>query len=127
MDRRVYTQDTLDEYIETKVCLDDKTLYKYYTENKPKEFRSRLSKLTTQKDLKKIVLTVCTDVLRPFVYKMIKQLSSKMNKYGNLIISGGEAFNLYFEKGDLVTSILNLYQTLTLAIQNSLVKSKLSI
>ena len=70
----MYTQDTLDEYIETKVCLGDKTLYKYYTEKvKTKEFRSRLSKLTSQKELKKIVLTVCTDVLRPFVYKLIKQ------------------------------------------------------
>ena len=104
MDRRVYTQDTLDEYIETKVCLGDKTLYKYYTEGKTKEFRSRLSKLTSQKDLKKIVLTVCTDVLRPFVYKLIKRLSSNMNKYGNLIISGGEAFNLYFDKRDRVVT-----------------------
>ena len=104
MDARMYTQDTLEKFIISKACLDDKTLYKYYTENKVKEFRARLGRLTTQKELSKIILTICTDVLRPLVYKLIKRMSKDVNKYGNLIISGGEAFNIYFDKEDRVVT-----------------------
>ena len=39
MDTRIYSQDTLDKYIISNVCQDDKTLYKYYTDGKTKEFR----------------------------------------------------------------------------------------
>ena len=98
MDTRIYTKEALDEYVRVKVCMDDKTLIKYYDEGKIREFRSRLGRLTNGEDLSKVVLTVCTDVLRPLTYSVIKQMSRSLSNYGNLIISGGEAFNIYFPK-----------------------------
>ena len=98
MDTTTYSQEAIDKYILTTVCLDDKTLYNYFTEGKVKEFRTRLRRKTDQKSLLKIALTLCTDVWRPRIYKIVKRMQTNMKPYGNLIISGGEAFNIYLPK-----------------------------
>ena len=98
MDTTIYSKEAIERYIKTTVCLDDKLLYKYFTEGKTKEFRARLRKTTDQKSILKIALTLCTDIWRPRVYKIIKRMSKLMAPYGNLIVSGGEAFNLYLPK-----------------------------
>ena len=102
MDDRIYTSDVIDQYIISQVCQDDKTLYKYYTEGDIKKYRARLSRVTDQKTISKIALTLCTDTLRPIIYELIGIMSKNLSKYGNLIISGGEAFNLYFDKKDRI-------------------------
>ena len=102
MDTTIYSQEAIDKYILTTVCLDDKTLYKYFTEGKVKEFRARLIRKTDQKTLLKVALTICTDLWRPRIYKIIKRMQTNMKPYGNLIVSGGEAFNLYLPKAHRV-------------------------
>ena len=102
MDTGVYSQDNIDKYILSTVCLDDKTLHKYFTDGKVKEFRARLKTKMDQKSLTKIALTLCTDVWRPRIYKVIKRMQKNMKPYGNLIVSGGEAFNIYLPKAHRV-------------------------
>ena len=65
---------------------------------KPKSSGVRLSKLIDQKKMSKIALTLCTDAMRDYIYKIIKQMNTLLEPYGNLIVSGGEAFNLYLSK-----------------------------
>ena len=116
MDTKVYSQETIDNYIISTVCLNDKTLYNYFTEGKVKEFRLRLRRKTDQKALSKIALTLCTDIWRPRIYKIIKRMQTNMKPYGNLIVSGGEAFNLYLPKanrvitGDIDTKFVPVYK-----------------
>ena len=104
MDTGIYSQATLDKYIISNVCQDDKTLYKYYTDGKTKEFRGRLSKLIDQKKMSKIALTLCTDVMRDYIYKIVQQMNKLLAPYGDLIVSGGEAFNLYLSKESRVVT-----------------------
>ena len=104
MDTKIYSQAVLDDYVLSTVCLGDKTLYKYFKDDKVKEFRTRLKSRIDQKALSKIALTLCTDVLRQRIYKLIQQMQKDMKSYGNLIVSGGEAFNLYLPKDSRVVT-----------------------
>ena len=103
----MYSEAATYLYIYEVVCLKDKLLYKYYSENKVSLFRKRWVKLGTNKALRKLILTEVTNALRPFIYKIINKLSYELYKYwGNLIIAGGEAFNQHVKKlGDrIITS-----------------------
>jgi len=101
-----YTVETLDEFIRKTVCLEDPVLYKYYQEVDQKRFRARLSRLTTNDfDYMTSVYTFVTNVLRDYIYEIIGKLTLYMKPFGEIILTGGEAFNSYFDVEDkIVTS-----------------------
>ena len=51
-----------------------------------------------EENISTVLLTILTNVLRPYLYDIISKLNEKMKKYGQFIISGGEAFNLNVPK-----------------------------
>ena len=66
MDTDIYSDDTIEKFIKSKVCQGDATLYTYYKKNQVKKFRERLNKVGKQDLIEKVSQTICTDVLRKF-------------------------------------------------------------
>lgn len=106
MDRNIYSEKTTFTFIQDTVCLKDKLLKEYFYNNKISLFRKRWAKMGSEKELSKIIQTLVTDTLRGLIYELINNLSSNLYKYwGNLIVSGGEAFNMQVNMSDrMVTS-----------------------
>ena len=102
MDTDIYSDDTIEKFIKNKVCQKDATLYTYYKKNQVKKFRERLNKVGDQELIDKVTQTICTDVLRRLIYDMIRRMYKKLLPYGKMIVSGGEAFNIYLPKGSRV-------------------------
>jgi hypothetical protein len=101
-----YSEKTIQEFIKSKLCQDDDILYKYYENDKVKKFRNRLSKIKNiDNDVKNVVQTCITDATRDIIRTTIGSLGLYMRPFGDLIVSGGEAFNAYFDRDTrIVTS-----------------------
>ena len=57
-----------------------------------------LSREDVEDNIRSILITIITNVLRPILYNTLYELNEGMGDYGQFIISGGEAFNLNVEK-----------------------------
>lgn len=57
-----------------------------------------LSKEDVEDNIRSILITIITNVLRPILYNTLSELNEGMGSYGQFIISGGEAFNLNVKK-----------------------------
>ena len=105
MDARLYTEDTIRKYLLKNLCKGDKVLLKYYDEGKVREFRKRLSTRHKDTNLKEMLYVYVTDTVRDIAYKIIGELSEHMKPMGDLVISGGDAFNMQLPRVDrIVTS-----------------------
>ena len=94
----VYIDKTVNAFVLDKLCRGDKLLHKYYQEVNVEKFRKRLISVgVTDDDVKTVVQTFITDAVRDVVYKIIKVLTLYLKSYGDLIISGGEAINMYIK------------------------------
>jgi hypothetical protein len=86
----------------------DEKLKKYYTRNQAgdlKKFRQRIHTNYPTKDFEKMIYVFITDVVRGILLDTIGELSTFLKPMGNLIISGGEAFNLHMPVHDrIITS-----------------------
>jgi hypothetical protein len=98
MDGDYYSQKTINNFIKKTVCHGDAILLKYYQDGKIKSFRRRLEILKVNpKDIQKIIYTYVTDTIRDIILDTIGNLTKYMEPMGDMIISGGEAFNFYFD------------------------------
>jgi len=104
MDVRLYSEDTIRKYIFKHLCKRDKVLLKYYDEGKVREFRARLSSRHKDTNLKEMLYVYVTDTIRDIVYKIIGELSEYMKPMGDLVISGGDAFNMQLPRVDRVVT-----------------------
>jgi len=106
MDRNYYSEKTINEFIKKNVCFGDKLLYKYYLSDKIKSFRNRLKILKiTRKQIEKNIYVYITDSFRDIILGFVGKLTLFLNPMGDLVISGGEAFNSYFDQANrIVTS-----------------------
>jgi hypothetical protein len=106
MDRDYYSDKTINNFIKKDICQNDKLLYKYYETVQVKKFRRRLQILKIdQKVLEQSIYVYITDSVRDIILNFVGKLTQFLHPMGDLIISGGEAFNTYFDKGDrIVTS-----------------------
>ena len=106
MDTGYYTNKTVDRFIKLKLCQSDKKLYKYYINGDIKRFRKRLSKMPEAcSNIEQVVYTCITDSLRDIIYKIINNLTIYMSPMGDLIVTGGEAFNTFFPRDNrIITS-----------------------
>jgi hypothetical protein len=104
MDTRLYSEDTIRKYLLKNLCKGDKVLLKYYDEGKVREFRKRLSTRHKDANLKDILYVYVTDTIRDIIYKIIGELSEHMKPMGDLVISGGDAFNMQLPRADRVVT-----------------------
>ena len=105
MDTQYYSTGTVDKFIRKSLCNNDKLLYKYYLNDDVKRFRSRLIKVGDPKGIELVIFTLITDSIRDIILLTISSLTEYMKPFGDMIITGGEAFNTFFERKDkIVTS-----------------------
>jgi hypothetical protein len=80
-------------------------LRKYYKTDNLAAFRKTSHRVHKNESFEKIVYAVVTDSVRDIVLKTAGELSEFLKPMGDLVISGGEAFNMYLDRKDrLVTS-----------------------
>lgn len=104
MDRRLYSDDTIRKYLMKNLCKGDKVLLKYYDDDNVSAFRKRLHTRHKDADLKDMLNVYVTDTIRDIIYKIVGDLSEYMKPMGNLVISGGDAFNMYLPRSERVVT-----------------------
>lgn len=99
MDINYYSEKTINNFIKKNVCHNDPILLKYYQDGKIKSFRRRLEILKVDpKEIQKVVYVYVTDTIRDIILDTIGNLTKYMEPMGDLVVSGGEAFNFYFDR-----------------------------
>lgn len=106
MDNDYYSNEIIDNFIKKTVCQNDETLYKYYESNDIKKFRRRLEILKVpHKTIETIIYTWVVDILRSVIHTVVGDLTIFLKPMGDLVVTGGEAFNIYMERKDrIITS-----------------------
>jgi len=100
-----YSEKTIQDFVKSRLCQNDSVLYKYYEEDEVTKFRKRLVRLgNTDDDIKTVVQTCITDAVRDILRNLIGELGLYMKPFGDLIISGGEAFNAYFDRDSRIVT-----------------------
>ena len=108
MDDQIYSKVAIEKFMNENLFFKDAKLKKYYDRNLPRDFgkfRARVKSTHTDKDFEKIMYVFVTDSIRDIILDTIGELTQFLNSSGDLIVSGGEAFNLYVEfKDRIITS-----------------------
>ena len=108
MDSSFYSDKAIQKFVKTTLCQGDKKLYNHYMNDDVFNFRERLSRKFTkeqQDKIEQVVYSCVTDSIRDIIYEIIGKISKLMKYAGDVIITGGDAFNMYFEKDDrIITS-----------------------
>jgi len=108
MDSSFYSENTIKDFVKKYLCQGDAKLYGHYVNGRVGKFRERLSRKfsdISQKNIEQVVYACITDSIRDIILETIGKLTTEMHSYGDLIVTGGEAFNMYFEKTDrIITS-----------------------
>lgn len=108
MDEQIYPKFTIDKFINENVLFKDEKLKKYYerdASNDVSKFRSRVHSSYSDQSFEKIVYVIVTDSIRDIILDTIGDLTDFLSSSGDLIVSGGEAFNMYVDFNDrIITS-----------------------
>jgi hypothetical protein len=108
MDTDIYPEATIQKYLDENLLFKDAKLKKYYERNEQRDlgkFRYRVTTTHKNKDFEKIVYFTVTNALRDIILETTGEISEHMKTMGDVIVSGGEAFNLYVEyKNRIVTT-----------------------
>lgn len=103
MDVNYYSEKNINTFLKKNVCHGDDILLKYYHTGNIKGFRRRLEILkVSPKDIQKVVYVYVTDTIRDIILDVIGNLTKYMQPVGDIVISGGEAFNIYFDRDSRV-------------------------
>lgn len=105
MDQYMYNDSTLKQFMRKNLFFDDPVLERYYERGDIKSFRSRLMRSHKNESLEKMLYAFVTDISRDIIMKTVGEITRFMNPIGDVIISGGEAYNYYVDKSKrIVTS-----------------------
>lgn len=108
MDEKIYPKSTIDRFVDEHLLFKDAKLKKYYERNEQrdlKKFRDRVHTKYPNKNFEKIVYVIITDSIRDIILETVSRINDVMKSMGDLIVSGGEAFNMYVPYGDrIITS-----------------------
>ena len=105
MDTEIYSEAVINRFIKKNLFFNDPVLEKYYETDNIAAFRKRVARLHKNESFEKIVYAIVTDSVRDIVLNTAAELSEFLKPMGDLIISGGEAFNMYLDRKDrIVTS-----------------------
>lgn len=126
MDTGYYSKKTIEEFIKSTLCQDDTLLYKYYQDVDVQKFKSRLSRFRDIDDnISKFVQTCITEVTRDVIINIIEELTLFMKPFGDLIMSGGAAFNAYFDTDNrIITTDIDTKFTPLFKVDGKLITSK---
>jgi len=100
MDTEIYSEAAIQKFLNENFLFKDAKLKKYYDRNEQRDlgkFRYRVQTTYGKKDFEKVVYLLITNSLRDIILETIGEISEHMKNMGDLIVSGGEAFNLYVE------------------------------
>jgi hypothetical protein len=101
----MYNDSTLKQFMRKNLFFDDPVLERYYERGDIKSFRSRLMRSHKNESLEKMLYAFVTDISRDIIMKTVGEITRFMNPIGDVIISGGEAYNYYVDKSKrIVTS-----------------------
>ena len=104
MDNRLYSDETIRKYIFKNLCKGDKVLLKYYDNDNLSAFRKRLQTKYKDANLKDMLNVYVTDTIRDIVYKIVGELSEFLKPMGSVVISGGDAINMYLPRSERVVT-----------------------
>jgi hypothetical protein len=108
MDDKIYSKAAIDKFMNENLFFKDAKLKKYYDRNLQRDFgkfRARVKSTHADKDFEKIIYVFVTDSIRDIILDTIGDLTQFLSSSGDLIVSGGEAFNLYVDFNDrIITS-----------------------
>lgn len=100
MSTKIYSKSKIDGYENENLFFRDEKLKKYFNRNEQQDlrkFRERVHTKYPDKKFEKMMYLFVTDSIRDIIIETIAELSSHMKGAGDMIISGGEAFNLYMD------------------------------
>ena len=108
MDEKSYSKVAIDKFMNENLLFKDEKLKKYFDRNEQRDlakFRSRVHQKFSNNNFEKIMYVLVTDSIRDIILDTISELTEKFKASGDLIVSGGEAFNLYVDFNDrIITS-----------------------
>ena len=104
MDDKYYSPETIENFIRYKLCLNKKKLLETFENNNVKKFRKLLSKYSDRKKIQTVVYACVTDAIRPIILSIISELSVFLRPMGDMVVTGGEAFNMYFPRDHRVVT-----------------------
>ena len=98
-----------DSFIKSKLCQGDDTLYRYYQNDDTKRFRARLARLYNTKEggdnINSVVMSMVSASCRDIIYNVIGLISKEFRSMGDMIVTGGDAFNVYMKPDDRITTV----------------------
>lgn len=108
MDEQIYSEAVISKFINENLYFNDSKLKKYYERDLQRDlgkFRNRVVTTHSQKSFEKMVYVFVTDSIRDIILDTIGEVTEYLKNTGDLIVSGGEAFNIYMDYKDrIVTS-----------------------
>lgn len=123
MDHVYYSDKTIQDFEKRVVCQGDDKLYRYFTEGDILKFRKAL-KPDSFKTIEQAVYVYITDALRDIIMSTISSISHYLKPFGKLIVTGGEAFNMYFDRDNrIVTSDIDTKFTPTFKLDQHYFKT----
>ena len=102
MDENIYSETTVSKFMNKNLFFGDPVLKKYYEQDELKKFRNRINRMYSKESFEKMAYVVVTDSIRDIIYEVISELTVFLKPMGDIIISGGEAFNVYMDRNDKV-------------------------
>lgn len=107
MDEKSYSKVAIDKFMNENLFFKDAKLKKYFDRNEQRDlgkFRQRLRDKFPDNSLEKMVYVMVTDSIRDIILDTIGELTQSLKSSGDLIVSGGEAFNLYVDFNDRIVT-----------------------
>lgn len=98
MDEHIYSKSVIKSFLNENLFFRDPKLKKYFERDEQRDlgkFRSRVKSAHGDKMFEKIMYVFVTDSIRDIILGTIGEITEYMKSMGDLIISGGEAYNLY--------------------------------
>jgi hypothetical protein len=102
MDENIYSKPVINRFLNKNLFFNDPVLKKYYEQDDLQKFRNRVNRLHSDKSFEKMVYVIVTDTIRDIIYEIISEVTVFLKPMGDLIISGGEAFNTYVNQEDKI-------------------------
>ena len=104
MDEKSYSKPVISRFMQSNLFFNDPLLKKYYEQDDVMKFRSRVHRKFPDKQFTKMVYVLITDSIRDIILDTVGELTVFMKSMGDLIISGGEAFNMYMNYKDRIVT-----------------------
>lgn len=102
MDEKSYSPPVINRFLDSHLFFKDPLLKKYFKNNNIKKFRSRVHRQFPDEQFENLIYVLITDSIRDIILDTVGELTVFMKNMGDLIISGGEAFNMYMDYKDRV-------------------------